>query len=273
MNKDHASLRVGLSSTSVTVLRTSGWLRRHREVVADYPIDASSTTQLRADLERSLSAARCTGLPTVVVLADGWTRLFLVAPPLHTTCLEDCKAAATRRFQLLYGDTPAQWLIDADWDANQPFLACAIPRAIPTTLQQVANAHGLKVIGIAPQFIVGWNQWRTTQKSDIWFGTLHLNDLTLGAVHQGRLVAVRHLQLTPAELNDPRCFMDQIKREALRLSLSAPISVQLCGHLPQPWQNRNPGDIAIMTPKFAMPAVWAGASSPGADLAITGVAP
>lgn len=270
MNKNHASLRVGLSSNSITILRTSGWLRRRRDIVANYSIDISSPLQMRADMDKALADPLCAGLPTTVVLADGWTRLFLVTPPIDAVCLEDCRAAAARRFQLLYGDSPTQWLIEADWNAKHPFLACALPRSIPTTLMHLADSYKLKLLGIAPQFVVGWNQWRRAQRSDSWFGTVHQNDITLGAVSQGRLIAIRRLQVASADIKDRRCFLMQIQREALKLSLPPPSSIALCGQFPQEWTTIDTDGIAIISPEDSAAMHSDLRIFPGADLAATG---
>ena len=179
MNKDNASLQIGLSSNSVTVLRVSGWLHRHTELISDEPIDSHSERQLHNDLGKALADSRCTGLPTVITLADGWTRLFLVTPPPDAANLDDCRAVTAQRFKLLYGDSPEPWLIEADWDASQPFLACGMPRSISAALRKVTKEHGLKLLGIAPQFVFAWNQYRKTQKLVEWFGTLHIGSNSL----------------------------------------------------------------------------------------------
>ena len=271
MNKMNASLRLGLSSSSVTVVHTSGWMRPHMTIFADEPMDASSPFEMLASLDRALTVSDCRRLPISVVLADQWARLFMVTPPTNATRLGDCKAVAARRFQLLYGDDAAQWLIDGDWSAEKPFLACAIPRSLHAVLQKICNKHRLTLVRIAPQFIFGWNKWRRPLEG-AWFGTLHGNAMTLGAISRGRLVAIRRLILTTAQRKDPYPVVAQIKREALRLALPQPTAIQVCGALPQEWRDMRYDGASFIPVDPVICDRSTIRQSLAADLACTGVA-
>ncbi len=271
MNKMNASLGLGLSSNSVTLVRASGWLRPRTTIFADEPVDASSPLQMLASLDRALTASNCRRLPISVVLADQWARLFMVTPPTNATCLGDCKAVAAHRFHLLYGDDAAQWLIEGDWNAEQPFLACAIPRSLHAVLQKTCMEHGLTLVRIAPQFIYGWNKWRRPLEG-AWFGTLHGNEMTLGAICRGRLVAIRRLILTAAQRKDPHSVVAQINREALRLTLPQPTAIQLCGALPQEWSTWKYDSAALIPVDRTICDRSSILQSLAANLACTGVA-
>lgn len=269
MNKINASLRLGLSSNSISVLHSSGWLRQRQMVVADQPLDGSSPLHMLTDLDRALTASGYSGLPTSVVLADQWTRLFMVTPPVNASCLSDCKAVAAHRFHLLYGDDAAQWLIEGDWNAEQTFLACAIQRSLLAVLQKAAIKHSLTLIRIAPQFVYGWNQRRRTPR-DAWFGTLHGNDMTLGAICESRLVAIRRLSLTAAQRSDPHSVVAEINRGALKLSLPEPTVIELCGAVPKEWRNRAHNRAAFIPVEHTVGSPSVIPHTIAADLACTG---
>lgn len=236
-------LHIGLATDGIALLKRAG---RHGplSVAAERKVTAeqSSTIELLVlQLMRMLEESDSSGHSTHIVIDDRLTRLFMVTPPQNTTSLRDCRAAAAMRFQELYGEPPGQWQIDADWDARQPFLACALPAALPPLLEQAAQEHGLKLLSVAPQFIAAWNRWHAQLDGAAWFGLAHGDQLSLGVVDNRRLRAVRHMPVAEGAWQDAqntRWLSELLQREALRLSLAPPNSLQLCGatgaHLPAP---------------------------------------
>ena len=174
------SLRIGLSSSGIALLRTSGWLRTRSDLLSNIDLQAEESALpelLAARLCQMLTDTHCSHLPTTIVLAHELVRLFIVTPPHNTSCLQDCQAAAEMRFQALYGEPAAAWQLEAAWDARQPFVVCAVPRALLAALQQLAATHRLTLIEVVPQFIAAWSRWRSALKSDAWFGLAHANRL------------------------------------------------------------------------------------------------
>ncbi|MFI4940281.1 MAG: hypothetical protein ACHP7O_08085 [Burkholderiales bacterium] len=231
-------LRIGLSKTGITVLCVGGWARKHSELVADCALseeEAASPALLAARLRSMLNGSQCGGLPVRIVLADSWTRSWMVAPPHNAVRLSDCKMAAAARFQAVYGEPPTDWRTTADWDARQPFLACAVPQPLLSALLQVAADCKLVVLEIAPQFVVYLNRWQAELKAAAWFAALHENVLTIAVFGERRLHAVRAVALPPDAMQDKDCLPQILTREALRLNVPAPAAVQLCGQLPAHW--------------------------------------
>jgi hypothetical protein len=229
------SLRIGLSRNSVAVVRTSGWPRRRSELLIERALDTMSHEEIVHCLRGALADVNCAGLTAIVVLADDWTRLFMVAPPLNAERLRDCHAAAALRFQSLYGDSALDWKIDADWDARHPFLACALSRPMLSALEQVGAECRLTLIGIVPQFIAAWNRWQRSVQDNAWYGTVHGDIVTLGVIGGRRLINVRRLMVPAQAHHDGAWWSEQMAREALRLALPLPARVHLYGSAPGRW--------------------------------------
>lgn len=86
-----------------------------------------------------------------VRVADCWSRTFLLEPPAGIRGLADCRLLLEARFDTLYGQAPADWLLQADWQADAPMLACAIPRALRQALA------GFSLARLLPALLLDWN--------------------------------------------------------------------------------------------------------------------
>jgi hypothetical protein len=233
-----AVLRIGLSKSGLTLLYSRGLWRQKSEVVADCRLseeEAASPELMAVKLRGLLDDARCARLPVRIILADNWVRFWLVTPPQNASRLSDCHAAAAARFQALYGEPLTNWQMTADWDARQPFLACALPHALLVSLQQVGRDCRLALLEIVPQFIAAWNRLRTDLKAGAWLGVMQGDVLSIGAISRQRLCAVRALRLTADAALDPNWLPQQLTREALRLNLPLPSEIQVCGGMPADW--------------------------------------
>jgi Tfp pilus assembly protein PilN len=241
-----SSLHIELSMNSITLTHQHGWRQRKREVLGCVmlsPGDMSSSMQLTSKLGKLIKDANCNALRTSVTVADDLVRLFIVTPPRHCGHIDDCRAAADLRFQTLYGDAVHDWQIDADWDAQQPFLACALPRSLRSALLQVAAEYRLVLTRVIPQFIARWNEWHRRLPPTSWFGFIQDNHLTLGIIDQQRLAGVRILALPDNASNDVQWLSDHVSCEALRLNLPAPTSLQLCGDIAEQWIDQTTGTL------------------------------
>ena len=238
------SLRIGVSRTRITLLTSGGFPRSRISLLADAAVAeeaAAIPERMGAQLHSMLVAANCAGRTTTIVLSDELTRFLMVTPPKNSGSLADCRAAAEMRFRDLYAEPVSDWKLDADWQAQQAFLACAIPRALLNVLQQTAHKNRLKLVSLAPQFILAWNRWRKKLQPHAWFGVAHASMLTLGAVDAQRLCAVRAITMPPGAWQDSHWLPEQLTREALRLNLPAPSHIQLCGSVPGQWVSQSFG--------------------------------
>jgi hypothetical protein len=230
------SLRVGISRRTITLSRVERrWRGQSTTTLADVRLaddgegrSATAHDSLSVGLNAALKTAECRRMRTHVVLADELVRYFMVTPPTNAGSLRDCRAAAQMRFQTLYGEPATAWRIEADWDAREPFLACAMPANLLSALHAVAAEHRLDLVEMLPQFVAEWNRWHRKLPGDAWLGVVHERGMTIGAIHEGRLRAVRTLDTTPQDLIATRMH-DMLAREALLLNLPTPARLQLAG--------------------------------------------
>ncbi|MGO4330875.1 hypothetical protein AB4Z48_23370 [Cupriavidus sp. 2TAF22] len=268
MNKRPLSLRIGLSTSSVALVRRCGWLRRTNELLAEAPLSAEPDVGALSGLRAALADTGCTRMPTSVILGSAWTRMFMVTPPRNTERLRDCQAAIGMRFGQLYADRAEDWAISADCDAKHAFLACAAPRCLVDGLRQAATDHRLALVAIQPRFIAAWNRWRRALPRGAWFGVMDDDALVLGLVDHGRLTDVRTLPVPAIAPLDRTWLAVQLAREALRHGLPAPARLCLCGQVPAAWF-----DAGVQAPQcVALDGVMAQATA-GAELALTGARP
>lgn len=214
-----APLTIGIGTTGIALScgAQASW---------EAPLDAAA---MAAQLRALLNASDARAMPARVVLADQWTRLFMVSPPANAGSLADCQAAAAMRLQELYGTPAGDWEIEAEWDARDSFLACALPRALRSALLQIADDCRLTLLRVQPQFIAAWNRWHGQLDGRHWFGVTDGESISVGAIAAGRLCAVQTIRLPAAAADDAQWLPRQIAQQALRLNLDSPAGVQLCG--------------------------------------------
>ena len=164
------------------------------------------------------------------VLSDELVRLWHVTPPVQAARLADLEGAAALRFHTLFGETPAAWHVSADWNAAEPFMAAAIPRALKAAIENAAAQHALAVTAIVPHFVAAWNRHARALKSGAWFGAAQSRVLALAACEDGRLRAVRHIAMPDGA--DHYWLTQAAQREALLLGLQPPALIQLSGDIP-----------------------------------------
>jgi hypothetical protein len=257
-------LRIGVAPHAVSLLRLRRWGAAAPELLAEQACApagegdgapfAAIGQALREMLAQPALAGQLAGRAATFVLDDQLVRLWQVTPPVGASRLADLEAAAALRFQTLYGEPPGAWRILADCDAAAPFFAAAVPRALLALLEQAAAAQRLAVVGVEPHFIAAWNRWRGALKPDAWFGLVHDNLLTLGALQERRLRAVRTLPLPHHA--DAYWLRQMLAREALLLELEAPARLQLCGAAPPAWLAADAGQIACAALQPALGPEW-----------------
>ncbi|QYF94000.1 hypothetical protein KY495_01815 [Massilia sp. PAMC28688] len=258
------SLRLGVSPYDVALLKVSRWGSPRADVVAEVALGGTGMDAIGAAARQLLSDFGSAGWPLSVVLADDLVRMWQVTPPRGSTRLADLEAAAALRFQSLYGESAGQWTFSAGWDTGAPFLAAAMPRELLALLQQAAFDSRATIVEVLPQFVAGWNRWRSAILPDAWYGLVQAQVLTIGALEGGR---VRALRAAAIPEHAPADWLGQhVAREALRLNMAAPARLFVSGQAPATWNNST----------AALPCVLLGSPAPGqlsaaARLAATGI--
>lgn len=236
--------RIGVSTQRVTVLAAAWPFGRRRKLIGEHAVQSAASP-----LQEAVASLRRCGSRAHVILADAWVRYFMVTPPDAARRLDDCRAAAALRFTQLHEDTPDGWEIRADWRADRPFLACALPVALLDHLQRAAADAGLTLLSVRPQFIAAFNGGRPRERSDSWLAVAHDHRLTLGAMHEGRLRAVRSLPLP-----ETRLLSEVLRREALRLRVPVPGRLRWLGDVAA----EAGGPLALLDMRAGQPAAGAG---------------
>lgn len=241
INRLHHRLHIDISSTEITVLHSTAVLRHRLQVLQHDCVHEAqwhNEEALLQHLHQMLSGLRCHKMKVSITVADSLGRLWMVTPPQNATRLADCQAAAEQRFCTLFGEAARHWEISADWDAYRPFLASAMPRSLLERLKALCAHYQLNVLQLQPQFVSVWNRFCKQLQPNAWIALLEQHTLTIGAVTQGRLVALRSITVVP-ELLQQRSWIDQhIQREVMLLNLSMPQQLHISGRMPAQWQKQ-----------------------------------
>ena len=262
------ALRLGVAADGLALVRTDRLFGGAPVLLAEHALDLFKPDALAPGLRALFAGHAPAGWPVTVVLADELARLWQVAPPAGATRLGDLEAAATLRFQHLFGAAAGDWRISADWDAADPFLAAAVPGALLDALLLGAREHRFHLVEACPQFVASLNGWRRARRPGAWFGQVAGGVLSLAAYDGRKLAAVR---TAPIPAGADRAWLEaHVAREALRVGIERPERLQLCGAAPSAWAS-SPGRL-----KFACTLLGQDAGdgwSELARLASTGVAP
>ncbi|MFP3555503.1 hypothetical protein SB861_33035 [Paraburkholderia sp. SIMBA_049] len=224
--------------------------------------DASPET-LAAWIGAALDELGGSGLPVHVTFADELVRYFIVTPADNSVRIQDLRAAAGVRFLTLFGENPADWQFGADWQAAEPFLACAVLRRWLDASHQAVSAGRGCVVSALPEFVAAWNRSCRELGADTWLATCGEHSLTLGLVTvepRPRVAAVRTLAL-PDPMPSIAWLRAQVVRAALLDNLPPPSTLLLHGLRRDAWL---PGAIDFSDP--AMTVRW----SESADCAAAG---
>jgi hypothetical protein len=235
---------IALSRDRLSVQRVSG-SRKSAPVYAHRALDGADlfeADRLGALLAAALDEIEGKGLPVHATLGDDLARYFIVTPPPNSARVQDLRAAASVRFLSLYGDTISSWHLHADWQAVEPFLACAVPRRVTAALEQAVHARRGCLISVMPNFVGAWNRSRQYLGTNAWLATLDGHALTLGlvaATPKPRLASVRTL-LLPEPVPPLDWLRAQIVRMALLDDVSPPSVLYVQGTPVEAWTSVAP---------------------------------
>lgn len=232
------ALRLGVGANGLSLVKTSRLFGGAPLALSEHPLDLFAPDALAPGLRALFAELTPKGWPVTVVLADELVRMWQVAPPPSASRMGDLEAAATLRFQHLFGGATAEWRISADWDAAHPFLAAAMPAALLDQLTVAAREHRFHLVEVSPQFVAALNAWRRERRPGAWFGLVHAGILSLAA-YDGRMLAAVRSALIP-DGADRDWLEAHVAREALRVGIARPERLQLCGAAPSAWAS-SPG--------------------------------
>lgn len=221
-----SSLLLAIAPDSCLLLQRS---RRGQRLLARAPLDPQQ--DLLPQLQSALGEHLQSGPPLLhCVLDDAWARYFLVTPAPNSQRLADCEAAAQMRFHARYGDALQDWQIQANWDALQPFLACALPRSLLAQIAQLGA--NLQVQSITPYAAHYWGQYRRTLPQTGCVLLFADNQMLLLFLEKGQIKACQSC-LLPAGFWEQGQLPELLQRESLRLGQSLPPQIHIGGQYPK----------------------------------------
>lgn len=219
-------ISVGISPGSVVVSATQGVWRRKSQIVAGRTVapDKLGVLQHLCDLLAALVAEHgLQGSSARLVLSDALVRLWLVEPPANVGALSDLKAAASSRFQSLFGESPSTWDIRGDWQADRPFVASALPQVWLQALNGVLQTSRLQAEAISPHSVVALNRWSHRMTAGSWLFLYQDRRVTLLILDaQSALAGLRHVQCGPQEIADEFSCSQFLRLQAMLMGVPMP---------------------------------------------------
>lgn len=233
-------LYLGLAPYGVALLKPPPWWRRNQASenetrLVDDTHDAPGNAQISVHLRDLFTGVAGEKRSVHVTISDALARYFMVKPARNTATLRDCKDMARMRFEQLYGETESDWVIQAEWQAQQAFLACALPQSLLSDMTNMTNEHRITFMSIAPQFVRAWNRWHTQITHGDWFAVIDKNTLSLACIDHDSLCDLRVIAFTENDMKQPDWLMLQIHQQALRQALVLPIRLSYSGSMPYKW--------------------------------------
>jgi hypothetical protein len=235
-NRESLRLDLGRDSITLQVLdrRSKAWSVRAQLPV--HPVEAAHSRpedlppkEVHDTVDELLRKNAPAGALLSTLLGDECVRYFVVEPPGNARSTSDLRLAAGLRMEMLYGDAPADWTIDADWSATRRFLACAVPTAILAAVSRSIVACNLVDAGTTPEFVSSWNRHsRRMRDQHAWIVHAGRQVVVLAACVDSSVAAVS----VPAAVGLPLssgAMMLEIERYVLRWNLPAPETVYLLG--------------------------------------------
>lgn len=130
-----------------------------------------------------------------VTFDDRFARCFTVTPPRGARSLGELRASAAARFAALYGESADAWRLAGDWQAEQPFFACALPAAAWQRIDGLARSRRWRLESACPAVIRVWNRVHASIPDHGWLAVGFGQTLTLVAIRKGALAGLHTLRV------------------------------------------------------------------------------
>ncbi|MET3109281.1 hypothetical protein AAKU58_004132 [Oxalobacteraceae bacterium GrIS 1.18] len=224
--------------------------RKPWQVIGDSPYSQLTTSSnLTPRLQQLLSTHLPRGRKLFIVVSDQVARYFMVNPPKKVGSFKDLKTIAELRFSTLFGSKSSEWIMQADWAIDRPFIACALPRDRVDSILRVLKAGNWFSQGMVPESIAIWNaQSSSLRDHSAWFARITDQHTLFAACVDGRIQQVSTWKgetLTSAEQLKPI-----LMREALRWDCSLPGTLYLnsnaSSHMLN-WNGKRIGETNLVT--------------------------
>jgi hypothetical protein len=224
-------IRVGISPSSVVVTTTQGLWRQTNQIIAgrSVPADKMGVFQHLCDmLSGMVTEHGLQGSTASIVMSDALVRQWLVDPPSNVGSLDDLRAAAASRFQSLFGESPVQWDIRADWQSGRPFVAAALPQVYVQALNTTLKACSLQADSICSQTVVALNRWGSRLAGGSWLVLYQDGRATILVLDsEAALAGLRQVQCGPQEIDSEPSFTQYLQLQAMLMGVPLPPIIQI----------------------------------------------
>lgn len=184
-----------------------------------------------------------------IVVDDHWCRFFMVKPPANADRPGDLAFAAANRFESLYDERPADWVIQGDWKAGRSFVACALHRPLLVALDGSCVSRVREVV---PQTIDYCNRYLRRQPLRQWLLTASAARIAVTVFEKRTITDIHQVPIADEFWDAPENFLAFIERECLRLHRSPPDELVCCGYVPASWIPPNMNGVHILVHREAV---------------------
>jgi hypothetical protein len=199
--------------------------------------DLESAAQLSARLSALVTEAKAEGHVVRVVVADRLCRVFMVTPPANALRITDLEAAARGQMARLFG-AQGDWVVSADWQGNQAFLASAMPSSLTSAIQAMAVQTDLQIASLQPHFVQAQGRCHAQLAAGDWFAVLEDHHLSVAIFDQTGIASARSTQLSTDTLGSADGLRAWLVQEGLRRNALPPAQLKLSGDVPASWLSR-----------------------------------
>ncbi|WP_175884279.1 hypothetical protein [Burkholderia sp. BCC0044] len=171
-----------------------------------------------------------------IVVSDAYTRFWIVVPPKNVSTRRDLRLCMLLRFEELFGDSPDNWSLQADWHATRPFIASAIPLSLVNAIRTGMSSRCLSVERCVPHFVAEWNKYyRSFHQGETWFAVLSDSTFTAALIQNRQIGFIRKVQHQIGEETSLNTVVSTLRCLALHHHGSSPQTVILSGDVPEAW--------------------------------------
>ena len=154
-----------------------------------------------------------------ILVSDALTRYWILDRPAGLANAAELDLYAADRFNTIFGDDPAEWVIRVDpvMRADR-WLACAIPTLFAVNLPRAAAARGWRLKGVQPRFVREFNRHCSELGSEAAFCVASRESTTIGLIDNGRWCGIRvHPPLDRASAS----FATLLRRDCRQAGITA----------------------------------------------------
>lgn len=234
------TIHIFIESTKISLIQhPAPWQRRldERYIKKQIDFEGNNTSEAywESSIHRLLDLLPLVGVRCQLIIDDQLLRYFMTTPASNTRSIRDCRDAAKARFQTLFEENSRDWKIQADWQQGMPFISCALPTRIASTIQKVLSQHKLKILSFQPLAIAIWNNSKIQHKENDWLLFFNQHHLLILTIKREKLFFLEK-KLIPLEAKSNNQWLNNtIKQITLRNSEPMPNNIYFFGDMPSGW--------------------------------------